>query len=242
MPRCVIVAELATNHAGDMTLAKAMIQAAAAAGADIVKTQGYQIEHLSHADPQYDWFRQAALSDDDHRMLATYAEAQGVRYLSTGYTVSDIVRLHRLGQRMIKIGSGEGLALLADALAWDFTDIYLSLAWGGEETHALASRVHPLATVPLYPAPIETYARVAGSHREGYSDHHVGLDVAKLAIAQGAPVLEKHFQIDGRGRNQAWNMNAEGLAELRRWATVCAIAIDGTAFGGRWCDVPRCEE
>ena len=254
MPRCILIAELATNHAGDMALAKAMIQAAAAAGADIVKTQGYQIEHLSHADPQYDWFRQAALSDDDHRMLATYAEAQGVRYLSTGYTVSDIVRLHWLGQRMIKIGSGEGLALLEDTLAWDFTDIYLSLAWGGvdrhvqqalfdyrdrygmsvEETHALASRVHPLATVPLYPAPIETYARVLASHGEGYSDHHVGLDVAKLAIAQGAPVLEKHFQIDGRGRNQAWNMNADGLAELRRWATVCAIAIDGTAFGGRW--------
>lgn len=237
MSRCILVAELATNHGGDMTLAKEMITRAAAAGADIVKTQGYQMKHLRQSDPQYDWFTQSVLSDDQHRELIAHCGDLGVHYMSTGYTESDLRRLWRFGLRRVKIGSGEGYRLVGLALA-TFHEVYVSLAWGVPKESTFLNRpdptVHVLATVPLYPAPVETYSRVSRCRGAGYSDHHIGLDVAKIAIARGATVLEKHFQIDGRGRNQPWNMNAEGLAELKRWADVCAQARDGTAFEGRW--------
>src|SRR5208282_3521223 len=41
---CFIVAEIGINHNGDMKLARRMIDAAAAAGADAVKFQNYRTE------------------------------------------------------------------------------------------------------------------------------------------------------------------------------------------------------
>lgn len=43
---CFIVAEIGINHNGDMKLARRMIDAAAAAGADAVKFQNYRTEDL----------------------------------------------------------------------------------------------------------------------------------------------------------------------------------------------------
>lgn len=234
MSRCLLIAELATNHGGDMSLAKEMIAQAADAGADIVKTQGYLIKNLRRSDPQYAWFKQCELSDRQHQELMAECDRNNVRYLTTAYCEDDLGRLRGLGLASIKIGSGEGMALAvaAESFGFGFATIYVSLAWGKIGYVRTAERSVLLATVPLYPAPPETYAII--EPRQGYSDHHVGLDVAKIAIARGEQVFEKHFQIDGRGRNQAWNMNATDLRELRRWAEVCAQARDGTAFEGRW--------
>ena len=239
MPRCLLIAELATNHGGDLSLAKSMIDAAVQYGADIVKTQGYQIRHLSKLDQQYAWFQQAELSDDAHKMLKDYAEDQGVRYLSTGYTVSDLYRLSRLGLDAVKIGSGEGLSLWPAARLL-FRTAYLSLPWGMEAEGAESPEstahctCHVMAAVPLYPAPAEAWSRV--EQRAGYSDHHVGMTVAHIAIANGASILEKHFHLPGRGRNQAWNMDPDDLATLRQWADAVHQATAGTAYEGRWKD------
>ena len=43
-----IIAELCQNHQGDRAILKDMIQAAAASGADYVKTQTIRAEFLSH--------------------------------------------------------------------------------------------------------------------------------------------------------------------------------------------------
>lgn len=232
--RCLIVCELATNHGGDFDLAKDMISAAADAGADIVKTQGYQIKHLRRTDPQYEWFRQCELTQLQHSHLKTHAESCGVEYLSTAFRAEDLAPLRELRLRSVKVGSGEGRSGLVWQAAESFGAVYATVPWGVGVTSIGGNdrRVTWLATVPLYPAPLETYSRV--NRLAGYSDHHVGLEVAKIAIAQGATVLEKHFHIPGRGRNQEWNMTPDDLRELRRWAEVCAQANDGTKFQGRW--------
>ena len=48
-----IIAELCQNHQGDRTLLKDMIQAAAASGADYIKTQTIRAEFLTHR-PRFD--------------------------------------------------------------------------------------------------------------------------------------------------------------------------------------------
>ena len=233
MSRCRLIAELATNHGGDLALALDMIAKAADAGADIVKTQGYQIKNLPPTDPQYAWFAQSELSNAAHETLMHACETHGVQYLSTAYTASDLTRLAQLGQRAVKIGSGEGPhQSFVRAACATMDAVYVSVPWGQCPYAFTDDRITWLSAVPLYPAPVETYARVLP--QPGYSDHHVGIDVARLAIARGATVLEKHFHVVGRGRNQAWNMTAADLTVLRAWAETCQTALSGTRFDARW--------
>ena len=227
--RCQIVVELATNHGGDLALACDMIHEAAEAGADWVKTQAYQIQHLRPSDPQYAWFKQCALTLYQHQTLKAHAEACGVGYLTTAFHRDDLALVKDLGLTAVKVGSGEGRTELVKQAKAIFPTVYATLPWG---QGPVVSGVTYLSTVPLYPAPAECFYRV--KVHQGYSDHHEGIDVAKIAIAKGVQVLEKHFQIPGRGRNQSHNMTADDVRELRRWAEVCALANSGTRWEGRW--------
>lgn len=241
MSRCLLIAELATNHGGDLALATEMITTAANAGADIVKTQGYQIAHLKRSDPQYDWMRQCELVEADHVMLKAHAERCGVEYLSTAYRVGDLSLLKRAGLTAVKIGSGEGLRFMQPAIDAGFTRIYVSLPWGRPAQPFLgvnrgdgeAAAVTVFSTVPLYPMPPECFSHCV--KHEAWSDHAIGIDVAKMAIARGATHVEKHFHLVGKGcREQPWNMTPEELSELVLWSKLCAQAIDGTKYEGRW--------
>lgn len=62
----------------------------------------------------------------------------------------------------------------------------------------------------------------------------VGLKVAKVAVATGATVVEKHFSLPGKGRNQPWDMTPTMLGELRAWTEMCAEIREGNAYADRW--------
>lgn len=231
--RPTLIAECATNHGGDMALAGDMIAAAADAGADIVKFQSYSIGNLRRDDPQYEWFAQCELSEDDHAFLIRECGRREVRCLFTAFHENDLNRLWRMAQQEVKIGSGEGRGRLVGLAVDAFSHVYATTAWGDVNQTVLQNdKITWLATVPLYPAPVECFSRC--DLRDGYSCHHVGLDVAKIAMYEGAKVIEKHFALPGRGRQQPWNMGPADIAELRRWAEVCAQANRGSRFEGRW--------
>lgn len=232
--RCELIAEAATNHCGDMTLAADMIAAAADAGADVIKFQSYTLGHLRRDDPQYDWFAQCELSLSDHEFLLNACGSRGIRCLFTAFHEADLLRLKDFGLTTVKIGSGEGRGKLVVRACELFDKVYATTAWGDINQAVFGySKITWLATVPLYPAPVECFSRC--DLRDGYSDHHTGIDVAKIAIYEGAKVLEKHFSLAYRGRQQSWNMGPEDVAELRRWSEVCAQASRGTRFEDRWC-------
>ena len=59
-----IIAEIASNHLGDVSLAKKFIQTASQAGIDCVKFQSFRYEDLVNMqDPQADWVKYTSLSD-----------------------------------------------------------------------------------------------------------------------------------------------------------------------------------
>ena len=57
----------------------------------------------------------------------------------------------------------------------------------------------------------------------GFSDHTIGLDAAKIALARGAQIIEKHFLLEHEPDfpDEAWSMDVEGLRDLVRWEKVC---------------------
>lgn len=119
----LIIAEAGVNHNGDLDRARALVHAAAAAGADIVKFQTFSATRLAathapkaayqHAatgqeESQLDMIARLELSPSDHHALvATCAEA-GIRFFSTAFDEQSLDFLvDVIGIERIKVPSGE---------------------------------------------------------------------------------------------------------------------------------------
>jgi N,N'-diacetyllegionaminate synthase len=117
-----VIAEAGVNHNGDRQLAMALIDAAAEAGADIVKFQTFKSEHIASAqapkavyqqqntgnlESQRDMIRRLELGHADHVALMSHAQDRGIRFLSTPFDSGSIELLHSLGMTTGKIPSGE---------------------------------------------------------------------------------------------------------------------------------------
>lgn len=124
MNRTLIIAEAGVNHNGDISLAKKLVDAAAAAGVDFVKFQTFTADKLvsktakkavyqqkntaeSGEDTQYAMLKQLELSDEDHIDLIEYCKHCGIQFFSTAFDVDGLDYLNSLGFELIKIPSGE---------------------------------------------------------------------------------------------------------------------------------------
>ncbi|MDR0185535.1 N-acetylneuraminate synthase [Prevotella brunnea] len=122
MAHTLIIAEAGVNHNGSIELAKQLIDAAADAGADIVKFQTftadklvskqakkaeYQQQNTRDDDTQYDMLKKLELSHEAHQILISYCHQKGIRFWSTAFDLNSIDYLHSLGMKLWKIPSGE---------------------------------------------------------------------------------------------------------------------------------------
>ena len=118
----LIIAEAGVNHNGELELAKKLIDAAAAAGADLVKFQtfnadrlvtrsaskaDYQITYTDENESQYEMLRRLEISVEMHEELILHCGIRKIGFFSTGFDVESIDLLARLGQNRFKIPSGE---------------------------------------------------------------------------------------------------------------------------------------
>lgn len=120
--KTLIIAEAGVNHNGDLKLAKQLIDAAAEAGADLVKFQSfnasrlvtrsakkadYQNRNTNSKESQYEMLRKLELSTEMHRELITHCGTSGVGFFSTAFDIESIDFLESLGQDRFKVPSGE---------------------------------------------------------------------------------------------------------------------------------------
>ena len=120
--RVTVIAEAGVNHNGDLGLAKRLVEAAAAADADLVKFQTFRADRLAVAvapkadyqkvltgsdESQVAMLKGLELSDDMHVEIQAHCAAQGIDFFSTGFDVESINFLYGLGQRRFKVPSGE---------------------------------------------------------------------------------------------------------------------------------------
>lgn len=119
---CFIIAEAGVNHNGNVDLAKQLIDAAVAAGADAVKFQTfhadsvvtctaekaeYQKSTTSSNESQYDMIKKLELSDDIFLELSEYTDRKGIIFLSTPFDEKSVDLLDQIGVSAFKIPSGE---------------------------------------------------------------------------------------------------------------------------------------
>lgn len=119
---CFVIAEAGVNHNGDLRKAEALVDAAAAAGADAVKFQTFSAERLAAADApkaayqeragregetQRQMLRKLELSENDHHVLAKRCRRKGIAFLSSPFDEESLELLLRVGVPALKLPSGE---------------------------------------------------------------------------------------------------------------------------------------
>lgn len=119
---CYVIAEAGVNHNGDMMMARQLVDAAVAAGADAVKFQtfrastlvtaaapkaAYQLTTTDPGESQFAMLKRLELAEEAHHALIAYCRERGIQFLTTPFdeTTADLVA--SLALPVIKVPSGE---------------------------------------------------------------------------------------------------------------------------------------
>lgn len=122
MNRTTVIAEAGVNHNGSLDMALALVEAAANAGADVVKFQtfdasagvcrnaekaAYQKETTGSSESQLEMVKRYELSESDHTAILQKCGDCGIEFLSTPFDIQSVDLLERMGVARYKVSSGE---------------------------------------------------------------------------------------------------------------------------------------
>ena len=120
--KVIIIAEAGVNHNGKLILAKRLAQYAKKAGADAVKFQTFDVDHLilkktktavyqkrnlKNNISQYLMLKKYQLADSSHKELSRYSKKKKIKFLSTAFDEKSLRLLEKYKLDYIKIPSGE---------------------------------------------------------------------------------------------------------------------------------------
>ncbi len=177
--RTYIIAEAGSNHNGDYSMAKALIEAAAGAGADAIKFQTFKAEnHYSKHTPQfsylkeqsdgkstYDLIKSIEIDREWHASLMNYAASCGISFFSSPCDVQAVDQLAELNVPAFKVASFDlvdldlirymakfGKTMILSTGMADYADIQKAI---GACEQAANQQLVLLHCTSLYPAPVE---------------------------------------------------------------------------------------
>lgn len=217
--KVLVVAEIGNNHEGSYALAEEMIGLAAEAGADAVKFQTFRTDlYVSRSDEaRYNRLKSFELSFDEFRRLKQVADRSGVLFISTPFDLesaqflTEIVAAFKISSSdntfypLLELVAATGKPLIVSGGLSDMERLksirdFIFGVWKRQE---IRQSLAILQCVTSYPVPLEcaNLAAIAAIRKAlgcccGYSDHTEGIEVAVLAVAVGARIIEKHFTIN----------------------------------------------
>ena len=209
-----VIAEVGSNHDGDLDEAVRLIDAAAQAGADCVKFQSFRAHTLAApSHPGYATLERLALPLAWYPRLKEAADRASVHFTSTPFDLNAVDDLVKLGVPALKIASGDLTyvdLLLAAAATGLPVVVSTGAAYLGEVDEAVrtlrgggATQIALLHCASAYPAKVEAAnVRAVETLRRafgvpvGFSDHTPGHAASLAAVALGARIIEKHITSD----------------------------------------------
>jgi N-acetylneuraminate synthase len=222
----LVIVEVGINHEGSLAKALELVDAAVAAGAELVKFQCHITDKEMvptdmtpgeiSKEKLWDIIKRCELNEAEEREVQAYCRKRGVMYLSTPFSREAADRLDAMGVPAFKIGSGECNNIpLLEHIAAKGKPMILStgmndLASVRKSVAAIAKCGVPLALLhctSMYPTPYEK-VRLGGitdlqnafpDVPIGLSDHSLNIWTCLGAVALGATLLEKHFTV-----SRAW--------------------------------------
>ena len=211
-----IIAEIGTNHEGNLNLAIKMIEEFAKAGADIIKFQSFVVEDMiSPTKPYYEKMKKLEIKKDWYPKLIKACEENNVKFLSTATSFKSLQWMEEADATMYKVASGNATHTpIIDKLIEINKPIILSL--GLLEFNEIIELVQYFKSKHFnklsllhchvqYPTPIEKanldnifILREIFEKEKitiGYSDHTTSTLIPALAVSKGAQIIEKHVYL-----------------------------------------------
>lgn len=229
-PRTIVIAEVADSHNGSVTQAKALVDAAKEAGADVVKFQIHlpDIEmvpgkvHMWDGD-LYEILKRNLFTPEMHKEMMNYCKKVGIEYLCTPFCPTAVDILNDLGVKAFKTGSGEITNLphhrkLAKISAKTGKPVIVSTGMCTWDEIAETVRVYEQEGAKKnlvltnctseYPPNDYSHANLGLIKKlqddfgviVGQSDHTMDNYTSYAAVAMGAKVIEKHFTLSRKQR------------------------------------------
>ena len=222
--KTIIIAEAGVNHNGNINLAKKLINVAAKAGADYVKFQTFDVDHLilkntktanyqkrnlKNNISQYLMLKKYQLADSSHKELLKYSKKKKIKFLSTAFEEKSLKLLEKYKLDYIKIPSGEitnypflkqisklkKKVLLSTGMA-TLDEIEQAL-----KVFRKKKDITILHCTSDYPANLKDLnlnfikkLKKFGCE-VGYSDHSSSIITPSIAVSLGCKVVEKHFTL-----------------------------------------------
>jgi len=240
----LVIAEIGINHEGSIAVAKEMVDAAARAGAEVVKHQTHIVaDEMAGAAKKvipgnasvsiYEIMERCALNETDELELKKYVESKGMIFISTPFSRAAAERLNKFDVQGYKIGSGEcNNYPLLEHIASFGKPVIMSTGMNTIESVAKAVAIFDKHKVPvallhttnLYPTPIHLVRLGAMSQMHeafpdkvfGLSDHTLNNNACLAAVALGGSILERHFtdHMQRTGPDIVCSMDEQACAEL----------------------------
>ncbi|MEM7391838.1 MAG: N-acetylneuraminate synthase family protein [Verrucomicrobiota bacterium] len=220
---CLITAEVAQAHDGDLAVAHDYIDAAAEAGADVVKFQ----THIAAAEStphepwrvtfskdksRYDYWKRMEFSRDQWQELFDHAKERDLEFMSSPFSAEAVELLDDLGVPAWKIGAGETTTTpLLERLADTDKPVLLStgmstLEEGRQAVELIRGRGVPVGVyqcTSAYPCPPEKLGlNMIQSLRDlyecpvGLSDHSGVIYAGLAAAALTCDMIEVHLTLE----------------------------------------------
>lgn len=223
----LIIAEIGQNHNGNIGVAKELIHAAKAKGADIAKFQLYDVDKIFS--PNFEWYKEAKeaqLSKAQVFDLARECAKLNIEFCASVFDLERFYWTEELGMKRYKIASRSIYEKeLIDAVAKTGKDIIVSLGMYQEkgfpkiETRGKVDYLYCVAKYPAMPQDLN-FADVDFTRYSGFSDHTIGNAASFIAMARGAKIIEKHFTLSKKmhGPDHAGSMDPGELEEIVTFA------------------------
>ncbi len=219
----MIIAECCQNFI-DLDMAKKMILTAKEFGAGFCKFQLYNPEQDKDK-PYYEFSKEKALDYNQAKDLFDYGKSIGMEVFFSVFGVEYVEWCEKIGVKRYKIACEFRDKDTLDVVRKTGKPTIISINYKSKKPFPVTWSW--LWCIPEYPAIIHDMAMVSFNplQYQGFSDHSIGLVAAKIALARGAQIVEKHFclsrdEIKGYP-DMPWSMEPMELAELVEWEKIC---------------------
>jgi N,N'-diacetyllegionaminate synthase len=228
-----VIAEIGINHEGSVDRCAEMIRASASAGADAIKLQTVDASRCYARDTKsYKVFSEAALTEAETMNMFQLARDCGVDAFTTSGDLQTLKWVDRLSPAAHKISSGllSCIPIVKEACKLG-RPVLMSTGMSGiatidqsvEIARQSGCQTALFQCTSLYPCPIKkldlsTIAGLSKRYRvpTGFSDHSLGVNMAPLAVAAGARLIEKHITFDKNrsGFDHSISLETDEFAEM----------------------------